>query len=568
MNIEKIRVSQFEPESTDLAWYNPQTKELRIFTNGEWALVAGGGGGGGGHLLVGTKEDREALTPYNGLEFNQVDEDGIVHRYLYEENEWVLLLNPEAHDSEEVIIKLSAKGGTLDVSTLTAKVTNLETGVEHVVEIDSAGEGIIYIPINDYYKVEFAEVLGYRTPTEIIHKAERYIRQIDAVYLVDAWGTGYVVEASSMPAVPLDGDTTAVDRILACRLDGNPGSYVIDEVHKKYARLDPEDHTKFADGSAWSGTYGSAFRHIGKAYLLVDATYDGEGTKYYISDYIDETENPIILPEEWTGIYKGSVVDGKLVSRPNLTPTRSATIAQFQSYAQMNASYYGIRDYKSWVKMCHLFMAKYGTRDSQSTIGMGMTKADPETNGTYKNQLWATTTGYTATLGDTSGEMTATTVNGYTYSQCKLFGIEAPWGQNWEFLKGIRFNGSTAYVYDANVVGSTVPGDRTFIRHTSLSSTYFNKAVLGPYGDMIPSASATGMDSSHNYCDGSWSANAENLLDVCGSSANGALSGLFSSASHFDFSYSTADNGARLCFYGDISEYELVTGAALAALNS
>ena len=75
-------------------------------------------------------------------------------------------------------------------------------------------------------------------------------------------------------------------------------------------------------------------------------------------------------------------------------------------------------------------------------------------------------------------------------------------------------------------------------------------------------SSATG------YCDAMWSANGENSLYVGGYSSNGLASGVFSSFACYAFSSSSYSYfGARLCFYGNIDEYTLVSGAELADLN-
>lgn len=568
MNIEKIRVSQFAPESTDLAWYNPQTKELRIFSNGEWTLVAGGGGGGGGNLLVGTKEDREALTPYNGLEFNQVDEDGTVHRYLYEENEWVLLLNPEAHDSEEVIFNINSNNGGVILSNLKVIVENTTTGVSHEVEIDSAGEGIIYIPIGHIYKITMPTVDDYVLEQyEFTYTAERYIRTINATYLYsgsyDVLARYFILEKDGLPSLDYGGSEAVMTRILEGRVDSSKpygGTYVIDEVHKKYAKLDVNNHALFADGTAYAGTYGNVFRYFPKLYIYKDASYTGSGTKYYVGDTnFTGAVSPETLPEAWIGVYKahyGSTT-GCIYSRPRLSTTGNVTIANFQSYAKNNGSNYGINDYKGWQTLCALFLAKFGTTNVEDTpAGGGLALSE-------SREYFNINTGVTESIGDATGKVLYTG----SYYQCKLFGIEAPWGQQWEFLKGIRFNGATATVYNANSWTTSEPAERTFTRTQNLSSAYITQMVLGNHFDMIPYAAGAGTSATY-YCDAGWSGNGQNLLPVGGASDAGARAGLFSSASAADFASSAAAHGARLCFYGDISQYELVTGAALAALNS
>ena len=570
MNIEKIRVSQFEPESTDLAWYNPQTKELRIFSNGEWTLVAGGGGGGGGNLLVGTKEDREALTPYNGLEFNQVDEDGIVHRYLYEENEWVLLLNPKAHDSEEVIFNINSNDGGVILSNLKVLVENTTTGVTHEVEIDSVGAGIIYIPIGHIYKVTLPTVEHYILDDyEFTFEAERYIRNINATYRhsysdYDTVAKSFIVEASGYPTCETGGNNNVLTRILEGRVDETKpvsGTYVIDEAHKKYAKLDSTNHAKFADGTNYTGVYGNVFRYLPAVYIFRDTTYQGNGTKYYISDVnFTAAADPIYFPESWIGVYKAyydSAV-AKIYSRPNVASSGNITITNFQLYAKNNGADYGINDYKNWQKLCALFIAKYGTTNVDATdAGTGMAASSSQS---YFNM----NTGVTIGIGDATGKVE---YQGTGFYQCKLFGIEALWGQQWEFLKGIYFKSGIAYVYNANSYTTEETPERTFSRLTSGSSSYITQLVKGDYFDTMPQAAGNGTAASY-YCDAYWGASGNNLLYVSGSSLAGILSGVFSSGSSADFSISHAFSGARLCFYGDISQYELISGEAMAALNS
>lgn len=566
--INNVVKSTIAPNTTNAIWINTEDNTINVFDEHKgWIQVSGGGSG---HLLVGTKEDREALIPYNGLEFNQVDEDGVVHRYLYEESKWVLLLNPEAHDTEEVIININSNDGLLDLSSLIVKVKNLDTGVIHEVEIDSVGDGIIYIPIGEQYKIILPEVEHYIIDTyEFTYTAERYIRTINITYRhsyvdYETVAKSFIIEASADPTCVTGGSDTVLTRILEGRVDSNKpvsGTYVIDEANKKYAKLDPTNHAKFADGANYTGIYGNVFRYLPALYIFKDTTHEGAGTKYWISDVnFTAAADPIVLPESWIGVYKAyydSAV-GKIYSRPNLKATGNITISNFQLYAKNNGTDYGINDYKNWQKLCALFLAKFGTTNVDSTAaGVGMAA-------TASSTYWNIATGTTISLGDATGKVEYQDTGLY---QCKLFGIEALWGQQWEFLKGIYFNGSVANVYDANSYTTAETPTRTFQRLTSGSSSYITSLVKGDYFDILPSASGNGASSAY-YCDGYWGNSENNLLLVGGHSGGGFLTGLFCGASNSAFSSSSADSGARLCFYGDISEYELITGTAMVALHS
>lgn len=567
--INNVVKSPIAPKTTNAIWINTEDNTINVFDEHKgWIQVSGGGSTEG--FYIGTQEERLSLEPKNGYIFNQVEEDGIVHRYFYEQNEWVLLANPDVHDTEEVIFNINSNDGLLNLSSLTVEVENLDTGIIHQVEIDSVGEGIIYIPIGEEYKITLPTIEHYIIDTyEFTFTAERYIRTINVTYRhsysdYDTVAASFIIEASADPTCETGGSSTVLTRILEGRVDSNKpvsGTYVIDEANKKYAKLDPTNHAKFEDGTNYTGIYGNVFRYLPAIYIFKDTTHTGAGTKYYISDVnFTASADPIVLPESWIGVYKAyydSAV-GKIYSRPNLAVTGDITISNFQLYAKNNGADYGINDYKNWQKLCALFIAKYGTTNVDSTAaGVGMAA-------TSSTSYYNIATGTTISLGDATGKVAYQDTSLY---QCKLFGIEALWGQQWEFLKGIYFNGSIANVYDANSYTTAETPTRTLQRLTSGASSYITSLVKSDYFDILPSAAGNGTSASY-YCDGYWGANENNLFSVGGSSRYSLLTGLFCGSSDSGFSYSGAYFGARLCFYGDISEYELITGTEMVALNS
>ena len=40
-NIEKIRISEYSPTNTDIFWYEPSTRYLRVYQNGKWLPIKG-----------------------------------------------------------------------------------------------------------------------------------------------------------------------------------------------------------------------------------------------------------------------------------------------------------------------------------------------------------------------------------------------------------------------------------------------------------------------------------------------------------------------------------------------
>lgn len=465
---------------------------------------------------------------------------------------------------EQVIFNINSSDGSLDLSSIIIKVKDNTTKVTKDVNIDSVGTGIINIPLEHSYTIELPQIKNYITPDALYsytYIADRWIRTINITYRhsysdFDSIAKYFILE-KGLPSVETGGPEAVLDRIL----EGGtlPGSYVIDEVNKKYAKLNPLNHMEFADGTAYTGLYGNCFRHLPAIYILKDSAHEGTGTKYWISDKDftgSDNETPYVLPESWIGIYKADVIDNKLTSRPGTISKGNVTIGNFQGYALNLGSNYGINDYKNWQKLCALFVAKYGTTNVDDTdAGTGLAESS---SANYYN----ISRGTTSNIGDTTGKVQYLSTG---YYQCKLFGIEAPWGQQWEFLKGIYFKGSTAYVYNSNTYTTDEAPERTFTRMTSGQQTFISKLALGDYFDVMPTetqgSSATG------YCDAMRSASGEGPLLVGGSSSEGLYSGLFSSLAGSAFSFSSVDVGARLCFYGNIDEYTLVSGAELADLN-
>lgn len=465
---------------------------------------------------------------------------------------------------EQVVFNINSSDGSLNLSTVVVNVTDNTDKRTETVRIDSVGTGIINIPLGHSYTIELGKIDHYVTSNALYSytfTAEQYVRPINIIYRhsysdFDNIAKYFILE-KELPNVITGGSDSVLDRILE---EGTlPGSYVIDEVHKKYAKLNPLNHMEFADGTAYTGLYGNCFRHFPAIYILKDHTYEGTGTKYWISDKdftTDGGESTYVMPESWIGTYKADVVDNKLTSRPGTTSRGNITISNFQGHALNLGPNYGINDYKNWQKLCALFVAKYGTTNVDATdAGTGLAESS-------RADYYNITTGTTSNIGDATGKVQYLSTG---YYQCKLFGIEAPWGQQWEFLKGIYFKGNTAYVYNSNTYTTDEVPERTFIRMTSGNKSFISKLSLGDYFDVMPTetqgSSATG------YCDAMWSANGENFLCVGGSSSIGLASGLFSSCADFAFSYAFSANGARLCFYGNIDEYTLVSGAELADLN-
>ena len=502
--------------------------------------------------MVGTQAERLAFTPWEGLEWHETHinpetgEDHIL-RYMYDNGTWELIESPDEINNEHVTVQLSTNGGS-DTPVGKSIIVHITGQSEESMTVDANGTVEFDVPIGSIYTIHFPYVAYCSKMPEVTRTAMLASHTITKVYnYLGSIIRTVVLERSNPDNWETGGPVEAVDSIL-----NEYGSYVIDEVHKKYAKLSSLDHRYFDDGAAWSGAYGNAFRRLPQVFYEMDTNGDSEPVLKICGQDI----NAKSWPESWIGIYKGAVIDGALRSIPGVQTTQSKTMTQFWECAQHLGMNYGLVNYFDHCKLLALHYAKFGKANSEATMGVGLANAG--------NSYYTHTTGETTALGDGTGQLPYLFTGFYMN---KLFGIEDLAGSTWEFRPNIRFenSGSTAVVYDGNIVSNEATG-RHFTKLNNASQAYITQMVLGEYCDFIPKA--VGGNNASAYCDATWASTSGQLLLVGGSSNNGTVAGLSAARSSDDFSGSGANVGARLAFKGNIADYELVTGAALAALNA
>lgn len=451
--------------------------------------------------------------------------------------------------NETVQIAFTTSSGTVDWTQYTVGVQVQGQAVQQKA-IDASGNCEFMVTLGSTYKIIYPKIYNYAYIDDATYIAVLSLRVLNIQYQsLDGHIRSVVLERGNPADWATSGNEGAVDTLLSL------GTYVIDDVHKKYAKLSPLDHSQFVDGTAWSGTYGDAFRHIPEVFYKM-TTNESTEPVLQISAY-NLGEGAHSWGDSWIGTYKGSVQGGVLVSRPNVTTTQKMTMSAFFNAAQQHTegADYGLVNYFDQCKLLALMYAKYGNANSETIMGAGLQNAGTE--------YYTHTTGTTAALGDATGQMQYLTTQ---YYMCKLFGIEDLAGSTWEFRSNIRFTSSQCIVYEGNVVSNDAQG-RTFARTlNNASSAYITKMELGEYCDFIPKA--VGGSSGNYYCDGTWTSTSGQLLLVGGAANSGVVCGCSAARSHNAFDIDGPSSGSRLAFRGDISEYELVDGATLAALNA
>lgn len=264
----------------------------------------------------------------------------------------------------------------------------------------------------------------------------------------------------------------------------------------------------------------------------------------------------------WVGAYLMYVDrNGVGHSRPDVSPSHSATMSTFDAYAKKNGSQWGQANYGFFCLINALYQASFGNLDSQIVIGAGWQHSNWEA---CRNVAM----GLTRRLGDATGcVLYNDSMLGNQYPT-KLFGFEDLYSKLWEFRPGIRFymNDGQRYavIYGGNQVSNSASGREVAIPLLNSGGHTAKTMLLGEYWDML-CTSYDGATYGGNvyYGDGHWDAEGGELLFVGGSAADGSRSGVSYASSYDGFSLSWSYLGARLAFYGTPL---LVSGTELMAM--
>ena len=323
---------------------------------------------------------------------------------------------------------------------------------------------------------------------------------------------------------------------------------------------------------------------------LYEASCNNERTKIYSR----------VTPEnEYSTHLGGYIVDAQsgsyAVDKFHNMPATYLSTSSFSNIAHSKGEGYDIMDYMTWLMLSDLFMAEFGTRNSQAPL-MGADENDYSQGGlgngcsnvsnweAYVNTNPVTEIGCTDTHGSSCGQslVPACTDMGLTPSNGvyanRYYGIENPFGHIFKLLTGIHFitkgNTTDSFEYyktficddpskfmiasnrdngndDNNIqfeAGYDYEGEKCY------DNGYIKDVIFGDYGSMIPSA--VGGNSSIHFSDTHISHNSEgsyfsglHWASFGGCSDYGPYSGLFCNISYNSWSGSSRKYGTRLCYY-------------------
>ena len=326
----------------------------------------------------------------------------------------------------------------------------------------------------------------------------------------------------------------------------------------KAIKLHPLDSSKYIDGTDIDTSKGHIMVHVPDLYYKVVEQSNGNSILWMsarpIGGHAIHTSGK--GNGSWIGAYIGREVDGALVSKPSLNPTRSKTISSFFATAQVNGPDFGLSDYEHRQLMMMLYLSEYHNENSQACLGYGMNGNANNWVAGVQNAL----TGETASLGDGCGSVAFHSDDEATANAChiSLFGIEDPYGWFWEMIQGCYFGnsgneaqtGSEMFVYKGNRMPTsdeltTQPSGafRQLTRPTSSGNVY--ALQMGDHFDVLPGKLGSG-----GWSDYHWANTTGQLLLWGGTAYDGSDCGLACSDSIPAFSYAGSSRAARLAYYG------------------
>jgi hypothetical protein len=333
------------------------------------------------------------------------------------------------------------------------------------------------------------------------------------------------------------------------------------------AKLSTENSGIYADGTPLDETDGNIM------VVFPDLYYRVVSDPVTNVNYLWMSMIPIgghVIKHPVIGAYKGTTTLTELVSRSGAAPAGSKTISQFLQLAKMNGSNWGLTNYDHIRFMMMLALSEYGSPNIQAQLGYGL--CGSTSNGVGWTETQSLQTGATKSLGDAAGKIDVSVSGGTNCSHVSLFGIEDPYGWQWEMIQGIYCGsssnsgqtGSEVFVYE----GNRMPSAAELASHPSgeyrelnrlTSSGYIKTELLGEYFDLFP-ASLDGGSTSY-WCDYSYASTTGQLVLWGGVADSGAACGLAYVHSYNAFSGSNAYFGARLAYYGELT---IVNGADIA----
>ena len=239
----------------------------------------------------------------------------------------------------------------------------------------------------------------------------------------------------------------------------------------------------------------------------------------------------------YVGAYKTSS-NNKSVT--GASPTVSATRATFRTNAKNKGSGWSIIDIAAISAIQMLALVEFATNNAQAVIGRGYCDGN---SASLKSGSCDSVPNLTGRPSGTDGK------TGVVYR-----GIEDFWGNIWEWVDGVNFNGGKYYVCNdiSKYADDTATNyeELSFTGATNWSQSYITQEGLDD-GDnihvMLPSAAGSGSETTYQ-CDACWSNTGWRVFEHGGGWNAGSHCGLFTAVLDDVSSYTSTYIGSRLLY--------------------
>ena len=248
----------------------------------------------------------------------------------------------------------------------------------------------------------------------------------------------------------------------------------------------------------------------------------------------------------YVGAYKTSLVSSKHMSATGQPPKASLKRSDFRTQAKNKSTGdngWSIIDISTLSAIQMLILVEFANNNVQSLIGMG-----------YVGGSAATNTGQTDSVTNLTGSKARATK---TY-QVVWRGIEDLWGNVWEWVDGVNWNGGiysicnnpSAYADNVNSSSNASYSELKSQGVTNWSSSYITQESYEE-GDfdwvMLPTAATSGSETTY-FCDACWSSTGQRVFMRGGGWGDGTKCGLFTASLDNASSYSGTSHGCRLIY--------------------
>ena len=250
----------------------------------------------------------------------------------------------------------------------------------------------------------------------------------------------------------------------------------------------------------------------------------------------------------YVGAYKTSLVSSKHMSATGQPPKVSLKRSDFRTQAKNKSTGdngWSIIDIATLSAIQMLILVEFANNNVQSLIGMGACS----TGGSA-----AVKTGQTDSITNLTGSKARTTK---TY-QVVWRGIEDLWGNVWEWVDGVNWNGGiysicnnpSAYADNVNSSSNASYSELKSQGVTNWSSSFITQESYeeGEFDwVMLPTAATSGSESTY-YCDACWSSTGWRVFGHGGGWGDGTHCGLFAAALNLASSGTSTIYGCRLIY--------------------